>query len=873
MNLKRTTPLLLLCFGIALGALICSGFFNAPLQAKAQTKARASTAGSISIGTTSYPNLQQAIDAAQDGDVIKVSGGDLQVSTQLRIAGKKLTLDLGGNTLISNLSSTARKFSLFSVFRSSLTVANGKISTKAHLDKVAAGQARAQMSTDEKPAVPEVPTTPPTNTGRALFAENSSITFTKLNVFGFTSYKDGAVLRGEGEKINVAIQHCNFYNNVAYEQSSGSISGGVLSIWSKNPDGKNTITKSNFVQNAVFNLPDDGSPYATGGAMHFGGTGSFELSDNKFIANRVKTSVPIYGVCWSYGGALGIEHDANGPKQPASILLKNNLIAYNTAQLFGGGIYFNLTRSLHDTLHIPSGAFIGNHSNYSGGAIDYSVHGQPTLKLKNVFITNNSAPAGGGIWACPTSRTTVNSTIGAVVVGNKTKGFAFYRSAGDDVQYEGKDTKYDSLLTGNDPNYHMLTMTRRSFLGDKVLWYNDSVGARYTQGDEPLSGELLVRHNTTIGLHGAFLSDIDSGDETIQRHIRNASVIFKDNTAGARGGAIATNSDIEIGEDGDKAVTVSKKWVDEKGAPLNLAALDQKLEAKIQLVRTDAKSGEYPLETVTLNKANKWSYTFSQLPAKGVIKGELVDFDYVVKEVAAPANFTASIKKQDGLVDVTDEAGAQVKATSFVVTNKKNPPKPPTPLEPPFRSVKVAKAWQNASGEKIAAPVASIEVELYKDGVATGKKLSLNAANGWAGEFGGLPVYESVANSTPFVYSVKEVGEDKAHLTHAGKVFEVSYAGDMTSGFTITNKEKPKPPVPPTPPAPNIPPVPGVPPTPKKPPVPPTTPTPKKTIPQTGDISMVGAELIGVLSLAGVAFGLSNVLSRRSTYKAKRSID
>lgn len=105
--------------------------------------------------------------------------------------------------------------------------------------------------------------------------------------------------------------------------------------------------------------------------------------------------------------------------------------------------------------------------------------------------------------------------------------------------------------------------------------------------------------------------------------------------------------------------------------------------------------------------------------------------------------------------------------------------------------------------------MASVDVELYKNGVATGTRLTLNAANNWAGEFKSLPVYESAQNPTSFEYSVKEVGEDKAQVTLAGTVFEVSYTGDMATGFIITNKEKPKSPVLPTPPAPTLPPTPA----------------------------------------------------------------
>ncbi|TFF63652.1 Cna B-type domain-containing protein, partial [Helcococcus ovis] len=62
---------------------------------------------------------------------------------------------------------------------------------------------------------------------------------------------------------------------------------------------------------------------------------------------------------------------------------------------------------------------------------------------------------------------------------------------------------------------------------------------------------------------------------------------------------------------------------------------------------------------------------------------------------------------------------------------------PWTPMIPPTRNIKVTKNWKLLTAEK---PVDKIEVELYKDGVATGKKLELNKNNNWSGEFKNLEV-------------------------------------------------------------------------------------------------------------------------------------
>uniref|UniRef100_UPI0037352987 Cna B-type domain-containing protein n=1 Tax=Anaerococcus octavius TaxID=54007 RepID=UPI0037352987 len=51
------------------------------------------------------------------------------------------------------------------------------------------------------------------------------------------------------------------------------------------------------------------------------------------------------------------------------------------------------------------------------------------------------------------------------------------------------------------------------------------------------------------------------------------------------------------------------------------------------------------------------------------------------------------------------------------------------------KNVSVEKIWQDKDGKEITAPEEKIEVELYQDGKATGKKLELNKDNDWKAEF------------------------------------------------------------------------------------------------------------------------------------------
>ena len=112
-----------------------------------------------------------------------------------------------------------------------------------------------------------------------------------------------------------------------------------------------------------------------------------------------------------------------------------------------------------------------------------------------------------------------------------------------------------------------------------------------------------------------------------------------------------------------------------------------------------------------------------------------------------------------------------------------NTEKPEEPPEEPKTHVRVNKVWE-ALGE-----TESIRVQLYVNGEATGKYLTLSEANGWTATFYDLDEYDQLGNR--YVYTVREVGDENGLYKIGDREFEVSYAGNMDRGFTITNKEIP----------------------------------------------------------------------------------
>ncbi|MDY3014715.1 MAG: Cna B-type domain-containing protein [Evtepia sp.] len=224
-------------------------------------------------------------------------------------------------------------------------------------------------------------------------------------------------------------------------------------------------------------------------------------------------------------------------------------------------------------------------------------------------------------------------------------------------------------------------------------------------------------------------------------------------------------------------VKVTKEWKDISGSNLNEAPVDK---IKVELYKDGTATGDIK----ELTKDNNWTVTFEKLKVYESIENPAIH-KYTVKEVG---EIGSAIQFDGKWFKVTYDG---TMSEGFTVTNKEKTPW--TPMIPPTRDVKVTKEWKDISGNNMnEAPVEKIEVELYKDGVATGKKLELRKDNNWIGEFKNLEVADGLGSTNYYQYTVKEIGETTGSIKLDGKWFKVSYSGSMKDGFTITNqKEKP----------------------------------------------------------------------------------
>lgn len=168
---------------------------------------------------------------------------------------------------------------------------------------------------------------------------------------------------------------------------------------------------------------------------------------------------------------------------------------------------------------------------------------------------------------------------------------------------------------------------------------------------------------------------------------------------------------------GKTSLTVTKNWEDAN----NQDDLRPK-SIKVQLYAGDQKVGK----AVELSADNKWTHTFSNLDEKKA--GQVIN--YTVKEIDVPKGYTQA-------VEATNPG-------QVVVTNTHAPEK---------TKVEVSKKWEDADNQDGLRP-ASIQVQLYKDGVPTDQVVELSAANDWKGAFENL---DAKAIGKAITYTVKEV--------------------------------------------------------------------------------------------------------------------
>ena len=175
------------------------------------------------------------------------------------------------------------------------------------------------------------------------------------------------------------------------------------------------------------------------------------------------------------------------------------------------------------------------------------------------------------------------------------------------------------------------------------------------------------------------------------------------------------------------SVKATKQWVGPIGSAVT-----------VHLYADDVDTGK----TVTLNAANNWEDTFTNL--RKYKPGTTTEIKYTVKEDAV-ANYNGVVSGD--------------MATGFTITN--------TNTEK--TTVKVTKTW-------VGTPAASVTIKLLADG-AEKETVTLTAADNWTHTFSNLPKYDA-NDGHEIVYTIDEV--DIANYVKA-------ITGSAATGFVVTN--------------------------------------------------------------------------------------
>lgn len=255
----------------------------------------------------------------------------------------------------------------------------------------------------------------------------------------------------------------------------------------------------------------------------------------------------------------------------------------------------------------------------------------------------------------------------------------------------------------------------------------------FANGEEIDSAVLGEKNDWTVTFDGL---DVNSNGKSIAYSITEDALegYTTSIVVGDRGVFTITNTH----EPETVEVSGEKTWVDNN---------DQDGKRPESITINLLADGE-KIDSVTVTAEDGWKWSFTDLPK------------FKVDEVGKEVKYTIS-------EDAVDAYTAEV--DGYNVTNTHEIEK---------TEVKVTKVWDDAYNQD-GIRADEIVVELYANGVATGKTVTLKdklLGEDWTATFENLDVY---ANGTVIDYTVKEAGVPEDYNS--------AITGNMTDGFTITN--------------------------------------------------------------------------------------
>ena len=807
------------------------------------------------VTVTSVAELQQAINNSS-GETEIVLANDMQLTATVTIpAGKSITLQ-GGVTLTRTSSAIAFDIkeggsltwqdikldgnAKDTNYKSAVINNQGKLTINGgEIKNVRSNSAMVGIVTAKGPNAVL------TMNGGSIHDNYMSNQFTNVVKIteGASFFMNGGDIsnntleHGGSSGLNSAVGVEGIRGSSTMEMTGGTITGntaeygGILvGTYSTNYTMQNNFSNpAHYYSTGTLNLKggtiSNNTAAVLGGGIAVNGTGKLTMDGGTISGNKAP-----------FGGGIGVVDyltSADGKRFgearwrgffPASVTINDGLITGNEATMtavtnqitdpnaengVGGGIYV-----ASKEVYINGGQFTNNSAGKQGGGI-YVASVPYKLQMGKTLVTGNTATKiGGGMWLCPTGSATTAVTNGASFFDNKAGNGAENNdtgSAGDDV----------ASINKQDPATQTLILSNNGLDNWLVHWYEDGkIDEAYLGNSDgspryPNTVSPVVDRGTLDGITEKIALKAIVSDEGKAAARNVAKVIVTGNTA-PRGGGIGSNGAVAFGTDPvnyDKVdLTVSKKWENSNtnhvtsvtvglfritkanfdavaltnadGSALDTTSMSESeiFQAKVEKLMTSGANTFAQIDQVALSNANDWKFKFVDLLKYDMVNDAQDTTNpniYFTREMDTDGNWVAN--------EATADFGTQVIKASYKVT--KNATGVYDQLinnEVLIRNIEVTKKW-------VGGIASQVEVQLYKDGVAEGAPVILNAANNWTTTYTDLVVRDA-GKTIDNAYEVREVGESANVITIDGKKYQVTYGLiDANGKMEITNKKEPEP--------------------------------------------------------------------------------
>ena len=638
--------------------------------------------------------------------------------------------------------------------------------------------------------------------------------------------------------LNAAVGVEGIKGTSTMEMTGGTITGntaeygGILvGTYSTNYTMQNNFSNAaHYYSKGILNLKggtiSNNTAAVLGGGIAVNGTGILTMDGGTISGNKAP-----------FGGGIGVVDyltSADGKRFgearwrgffPAAATINGGLITDNEATMtavtsqitdpnaengVGGGLYV-----ASKEVYVNGGQFTNNTAGKQGGGI-YVASVPYVLHMGKTLVTGNTATKlGGGMWLCPTGSATTAVTNGASFFDN----VAGTGAANNDTSAAGDDV---ASINKQDPATQTLILSNNGLDNWLVHWYEDGkIDEAYLGNSDgspryPSTVSPVVDRGTLDGITEKIALKAIVSDEG-KAAARNAAEVIVTGNSAPRGGGIGSNGSVAFGTDPvnyDKVdLTVSKKWeatntnhvtsvtvglfritkanfdavalTNADGSALDTTSMSESeiFQAKVDKLMTSGAATFTQIDQVALSNANDWKFKFVDLFKYDMVNDAQDTTNpniYFVREMDTDGNWVAN--------EATATFGTQTIRVNYKATLNASGAydQEISNEEVQYRNIEVTKKW-------VGGIASQVEVQLYKDGVAEGAPVILNAVNNWTITYTNLVVRDA-GKTIDNAYEVREVGESANVITIDGKKYQVTYGLiDANGKMEITNKKEPEP--------------------------------------------------------------------------------